>query len=74
VREGVEAKLCAGPDSNETFVLVRSEQRREKEKAMHQRFAERIEEGLRRLERRIAHARKGICPPDGTRGPGHVLA
>jgi transposase len=56
VREGVEAKLCAGPDGNETFVLVRSEERREKEKAMHQRFAERIEEGLRRLERRIAHA------------------
>ena len=25
VREGVEAKLCAGPDGKETFVLVRSE-------------------------------------------------
>ena len=28
VRDGVEAKLCAGPDGNETFVLVRSAERR----------------------------------------------
>lgn len=60
VREGVEAKLCAGPDGKETFVLVRSAERREKEKAMHLRFAERIEEGLRKLERRIARSRKPL--------------
>jgi len=60
VREGVEAKLCTGPDGNETFVLVRSEERREKEKAMHERFAERIEQGLRRLENRIARSRKPL--------------
>jgi transposase len=60
VRQGVEAKLCAGPDGKETFVLVRSEERREKEKAMHQRFADRIEQGLRRLEHRIAHARQPL--------------
>jgi transposase len=58
VRPGVEAKLCAGPDGKETFILVRSEERREKEKAMHQRFADRIEAGLRRLESRIARSRK----------------
>src|SRR5216683_2376577 len=40
VREGVEAKLCAGPDGGkETFVLCRSVERREKEQAMHTRFA-----------------------------------
>jgi len=60
VRDGVEAKLCAGPDGTETFVLVRSEERREKEKAMHQRFVERIEQGLGRLERRIARSRKPL--------------
>jgi transposase len=60
VRDGVEAKLCAGPDGKETFILVRSEERREKEKAMHQRFADRIEEGLRRLEHRLAHSRKPL--------------
>jgi hypothetical protein len=40
VREGVEAKLCAGPDGKETFVLCRSVERREKEQAMHARFAQ----------------------------------
>lgn len=60
VRDGVEAKLCAGPDGKETFVLVRSDERREKEKAMHQRFAERIEQGLGRLQRRIARSRKPL--------------
>jgi transposase len=60
VREGVEAKVCVGPDGAETFVLVRSQERREKEKAMHQRFADRIEQGLRRLEHRMAHARKPL--------------
>ncbi len=60
IRDGVEAKLCAGPDGKETFIVVRSEERREKEKAMHQRFAERIEQGLRRLEHRIARSRKPL--------------
>jgi len=60
VREGVEAKLCSGPDGQETFVLVRSKERREKEKAMHERFSERIEQGLQSLERRIARARKPL--------------
>jgi transposase len=50
VREGVEVKLCPTPDGEETFVLCRSRDRREKEKAMHGRFEERIEEGLRRIE------------------------
>jgi transposase len=60
VREGVEAKLCAGPDGQETFVLCRSVERREKEQAMHKRFEKRIEQGLEKLERRIAHARKPL--------------
>jgi transposase len=60
VREGIEAKVCVGPDGAETFVLVRSQERREKEKAMHQRFADRIEQGLRRLEHRMAHAHKPL--------------
>jgi len=60
VREGVEAKLCRGPDGDEMFVLVRSAERREKEKAMHERFAKRIEEGLSRLGRRIERARKPL--------------
>jgi transposase len=60
VREGVEAKICRGPDGTETFVLVRSEDRRNKERAMHERFAQRIEEGLASLGRRIDAARKPL--------------
>lgn len=50
VREGLEVKLCSAPDGEETFVLCRSRDRREKEKAMHERFEKRIEEGLKRIE------------------------
>jgi transposase len=60
VREGLEVKLCPGPDGAETFVLCRSADRREKEKAMHERFAARIEEGLTSLARRIARAQKKL--------------
>lgn len=34
----------------ETFILCRSRDRREKEKAMHERFEKRIEEGLQKIE------------------------
>ena len=60
VREGIEAKQCVGPDGVETFVLIRSVERREKERAMHARFARRIEERLTRLERRLTHARRPL--------------
>jgi transposase len=50
VREGLEVKLCPAPEGSETFVLCRSRDRREKEKAMHEHFEKRIEEGLQRIE------------------------
>jgi transposase len=50
VREGVEVKLVPGPDGTETFVLARSTDRREKEKAMHDRAIERLESGLKKLQ------------------------
>jgi transposase len=49
VQDGVEVKLVAGPEGTETFVLARSADRREKEKAMHQRFLERLEAALHKL-------------------------
>src|SRR5438034_9304786 len=58
VRDGIEAKSCVGPDGLETFVLVRARERREKEQAIHARFSRRIDEGLARLARRLAHARR----------------
>ncbi len=60
VRDGIEAKQCVGPDSIETFVLIRSVERREKERAMHERFARRIEEGLTRLGARLRRARRAV--------------
>ena len=60
VREGVEAKLCAGPDGQETFVVCRSVERRAKEQAMHVRFEKRIEQGLEKLGRRIDRARRAL--------------
>jgi len=60
VREGVEAKLCTGPQGRETFLLCRSADRREKEKAMHERFAKRIEARLERLARRLGRSRKPL--------------
>lgn len=51
VREGVEVKLCASPDGDdETFILCRSRDRWEKEKAIFARFESRIEEGLRKIQ------------------------
>jgi transposase len=49
VQAGVEVKLVPGPEGDETFVLARSRDRVEKEKAMHQRFVQRMEEGLNKL-------------------------
>ena len=60
VREGLEAKQCVGPDGVETFVLIRSVERREKERAMHERFARRIEERLGRLGQRVRRARRAL--------------
>jgi transposase len=50
VHEGLEVKCCPSPDGGETFILCRSEDRRKKEKAIHERFEKRIEEGLKKIE------------------------
>jgi transposase len=57
VQAGVEVKLVAGPDGQETFILARSSDRRQKEKAMHQRFLDRMEAGLQRLQSAIENGR-----------------
>jgi transposase len=60
VREGVEAKLCPGPEGEEMFLLCRSRERREKEVAIHERFSQRIEAGLEKLQGRLARSRKAL--------------
>jgi transposase len=63
VQEGVQVKLVPGPDGSETFILARSADRREKEKAMHERFLERLEAGLGKLQ---ASAQSGRLKDLGT--------
>jgi hypothetical protein len=73
VREGVEAKSCLGPDGEETFLLIRSVERREKERAMHARFCRRIEEGLTRLGQRLTRARRAVDRSRLERQVGRLL-
>jgi hypothetical protein len=73
VHEGVEAKLCPGPQGSETFLLCRSADRREKEKAMHERFAKRIEARLERLARRLERSRRPLEREPIDRQIGRIL-
>jgi hypothetical protein len=57
VQAGVEVKLVPGPDGQETFILARSADRRKKERAMHERFVGRLEEGLKKLAAAAARGR-----------------
>lgn len=67
VREGLEVKICELPgddsEGKEVFLLCRSDQRRKKELAMHERFSKRIIEALESLKRRLERAKK---PADRT--------
>ncbi|MDP2730350.1 MAG: IS1634 family transposase [Dehalococcoidales bacterium] len=49
IREGMEVKSCKSPDGDETFILCRSADRAQKEKAIHERFEKRIERGLQKI-------------------------
>lgn len=49
IREGLEVKLCPSEEGNETFVICRSADRAQKEKAIHERFEKRIEKGLAKI-------------------------
>lgn len=73
VREGVEVKLCRGPEGEETFILCRSADRIEKEKAMHQRFSARIEVQLEAIGRRLGKARSAIDRSSVDRQIGRLL-
>jgi transposase len=57
VQEGVQVKLVAGPGGEELFVLARSVDRRKKERAMHERFIDRMEAALQKLQNSAAGGR-----------------
>ena len=77
VREGLEVKLC--PREGELFVLCRSADRREKEKAMHERFIVRMEKELekvrtscekRKYKKEVIDRRVGRIKSKNSRGAG----
>src|SRR6266508_5006915 len=73
IREDIEVKICGGPEGSETFLLCRSASRSEKEKAMHERFSKRLEEGLHSLGRRIEKSKKALDRGQLERQIGRLL-
>jgi transposase len=73
IRQDVQVKICRGPAGNENFLLCRSASRLEKEKAMHERFSKRIEEGLLSLGRRIEKSQTSLEPGKLERQIGRLL-
>ncbi len=57
VEPGVEVKLILTPDGEETYILARSVERRAKEKALYNRFLERMEAGLEAIQKAIESGR-----------------
>src|SRR6266851_2063318 len=57
VRPEVEVKKVAIPQGEETYILCRTAGRKEKEKAIRQRFSARMEDALKALEKSIARGR-----------------
>jgi transposase len=67
-------KLCRAPeDDEEIFILCRSKDRLEKEKAMHERFSARIAQALERLKARIAQSQKPLNRDTLNRQIGRIL-
>ena len=73
LRDDVEGKLCVTEEGKLSFVLCRSAQRRLKEKAMHQRFAARIDTALTKLERRLERSKKPLARAPIERQLGRLL-
>jgi transposase len=73
IRDGVEVKLFDSDVPGERFILCRSADRRSKERAMHEKFSQRIETALKRLKSRIARAKKPLDKSQVDRQIGRLL-
>lgn len=71
IREDVSVKLVKGEPEN--IILCRSRERRTKERAMHEKFSRRIEQGLDSLQRRVQHARAPLNKAQINRQIGRLL-
>jgi len=73
IREDIEVKLATCPESGDTVILCRSADRRNKERAMHDKFSRRIEAALARLAGRIARSTKRLDGAQVNRQIGRIL-
>jgi len=71
IREGLEVKKVPAPGDAEVFILCRSANRMEKDKAIHDRFAAKIEKGLTKLTQ--ACAKRKLKLRDVERRIGRLL-
>lgn len=73
IREDVEVKLVPSEDGAETFVLCRSEARKEKDRAIVARFGSRLDKQLEQLRGRLERAKKKIERVQVERQIGRML-
>ena len=71
VRPGLEVQRCPSADGTEVFILCRSADRAAKERAMRERFVQRIEAGLAKAQ--AACARRHLDPGVVERRVGRLL-
>jgi transposase len=74
IRPDVEVKLVGSDDASETWVLCRSETRKEKDRAIVERFASRLEQGLEKLRGRLERAARRVDRAQVERQIGRMLA
>jgi len=73
IREDVEVKLVPSESGDETFVLCRSEQRKDKDRAIVERFDARLKQALERLSSRLERSRKKLDRAQLERQIGRML-
>jgi transposase len=74
IREDVEVKVFPGENGVETYVLCRSETRREKDKAILERFATRLKNRLESLQRRLQKAKSPVDRDRVSQQIGRIMA
>lgn len=74
IRDDIEVKLCPSPNGIETYILCRSEARKEKDRAIVGRAAERLSVCLERLRNRLAKAKKPVDSARVNQQVGRMLA
>lgn len=74
IRDDVEVKLCPSETGTETYILCRSEMRKEKDRAIVGRAAERLTACLDRLRKRLKTAKSPVSRDRVNQQIGRMLA